>query len=616
MISSIFSISNCIEIKLLDDCITEFNSLKQKLGYNFFHRKDLKNIIRFSHFDFFLNLQFIIGIIKEYNINYDSSFKLFVQNIKQNKFLSKPELISEDKVSHSLNNIFKRKLKPFQFKNVQKLVSSNSGATFSVPGAGKTSEILATYSYFKSFAPDLKLLVISPKNAVSAWDEEITLCLHNHNDYNENIKNLKTKSFRGQMAFITDGYENAKFILDQNPDLSIITYDSNANYQDILAEFLSKNNVMCAVDESHRIKSFPKINSFGELKGSRSYSVLNLSGLFKHKFIMSGPPMPQNRLDLKSQFGFLFPERISNNSFYNDLKSLYVRTTKKDIGLLDFNAIYIDVKMSSEHQELYDKIKNIQLRKFESRRDQHTLKKLKRCIMYLLQVSSNPRIVSDNDFLETVQNMGLDNLITESSNKFKAVCDLTNELVSKNEKVLIWTNFKMNIDLLKHELSHFDPVIIDGRVGAGEVDDIDSRKFNINKFKNDPNCKVFIANPAAASEGISLHINGNGKKVCSNAIYLDRNFNCSQFLQSVDRIHRIGSKETPNIYIFRTLNSVDMRVQDRLDFKVAEMMKLLNDSSLKPYINNNEFYPDIDKDESVTKDEADFYYSYLNNDAN
>ena len=35
MISSISSISNCIEIKLLDDSITDFTSIKQKLGYNF-----------------------------------------------------------------------------------------------------------------------------------------------------------------------------------------------------------------------------------------------------------------------------------------------------------------------------------------------------------------------------------------------------------------------------------------------------------------------------------------------------------------------------------------------------------------------------------------------------
>ena len=185
MNSSISSILNCIEIKLLDDSKYDFALLKQKLGYNFFYRKDSKNIIRFSHFDFFLNLHFVISIIKEYNINYDSSFKLLIQNIKQNKFILNSEIVPEAKLLNSVKNIFKRKLKPFQFKNVQKLVSSNSGATFSVPGAGKTSEILATYSYFKSFDTKLKLLVISPKNAVSAWDEEIIHCLHNYHDYNK-----------------------------------------------------------------------------------------------------------------------------------------------------------------------------------------------------------------------------------------------------------------------------------------------------------------------------------------------------------------------------------------------------------------------------------------------
>ena len=135
---------------------------------------------------------------------------------------------------------------------------------------------------------------------------------------------------------------------------------------------------------------------------------------------------------------------------------------------------------------------------------------------------------------------------------------------------------------------------------------------------------MFIANPAAASEGISLHINDMGEKVCSNAIYLDRNFNSSQFLQSVDRIHRIGSKETPNVYIFKTTNSLDMRVQERLDEKVTAMMKLLEDVSLAPYILNEEFHPKFENDagqhiqsaqsERVTKEEIKYYTSLLESD--
>ena len=47
-------------------------------------------------------------------------------------------------------------------------------------------------------------------------------------------------------------------------------------------------------------------------------------------------------------------------------------------------------------------------------------------------------------------------------------------------------------------------------------------------------CWVLIANPAAMSEGISLH------HECHDAVYVDRTFNAGQYLQSIDRIHRLG----------------------------------------------------------------------------
>src|SRR6266542_5823207 len=49
---------------------------------------------------------------------------------------------------------------------------------------------------------------------------------------------------------------------------------------------------------------------------------------------------------------------------------------------------------------------------------------------------------------------------------------------------------------------------------------------------------ILIANPAACSESISLH------KTCFHAIYFDLSYNCAQYLQSLDRIHRVGGSET------------------------------------------------------------------------
>ena len=67
------SSSNMIEIKLKDDNYIEFQSLKQNLGYNFFSTEESRSSVSFSHFDFFLNMRFIIRQIKAYNIELDVS---------------------------------------------------------------------------------------------------------------------------------------------------------------------------------------------------------------------------------------------------------------------------------------------------------------------------------------------------------------------------------------------------------------------------------------------------------------------------------------------------------------------------------------------------------------
>jgi SNF2 family DNA or RNA helicase len=87
-----------------------------------------------------------------------------------------------------------------------------------------------------------------------------------------------------------------------------------------------------------------------------------------------------------------------------------------------------------------------------------------------------------------------------------------------------------------------------------------------------------VANPAAASEGVSLH------RVCHHALYLDRTFNAAHYLQSEDRIHRFGlpADQATTIEIVECLGSVDETVRERLETKIGRMAEALEDSSLKP----------------------------------
>ena len=194
------------------------------------------------------------------------------------------------------------------------MLEFNSGATFSVPGAGKTTEILSLYCYYRKLYNNIKLLVISPKNAVSAWTEEIKDCFSQDVKFNNGIKDKNQDNLDGNFALLSNGFENVKFILNQDPDLSIVTFQSNVNYEEIISGFLSKNKVMCVIDESHRIKN---------IDGVSTNSILNYSTLCLHKFIMSGTPMPQSELDLKSQYGFSYPESLCNENYYS-LVSLYM----------------------------------------------------------------------------------------------------------------------------------------------------------------------------------------------------------------------------------------------------------------------------------------------------
>ena len=84
--------------------------------------------------------------------------------------------VSEAELVDRLNFIgFNRSLSLEQLRNVRLLAALPAAATFSVPGAGKTTEALATF-FYRSHENE-RLLVICPKNAFAAWDEQVADCI-------------------------------------------------------------------------------------------------------------------------------------------------------------------------------------------------------------------------------------------------------------------------------------------------------------------------------------------------------------------------------------------------------------------------------------------------------
>ena len=103
-----------------------------------------------------------------------------------------------------------------------------------------------------------------------------------------------------------------------------------------------------------------------------------------------------------------------------------------------------------------------------------------------------------------------------------------------------------------------------------------SRETELRRFRSDPGCQVLVANPAAMSEGVSLH------HECHDAVYVDRTFNAGQYLQSLDRIHRLGLAENvaTRMTFLSAVDTIDETVDQRLRIKAERLSQMLDDEDL------------------------------------
>jgi SNF2 family DNA or RNA helicase len=166
------------------------------------------------------------------------------------------------------------------------------------------------------------------------------------------------------------------------------------------------------------------------------------------------------------------------------------------------------------------------------------------------------------------------------------------ELKKHGRKCVVWTSFVRNIDQfseLARDRLGIPVYSVDGRIPAADVsdeeesgDELDeTRESRIDDFLAEEGCAVLVANPAACAESISLHSS------CFVAVYLDRTHDCARWLQSIDRIHRLGLPPdvTVEIHVLKATDdgqdAVDELVAQSLDRKSGRMQGLLEDAELR-----------------------------------
>lgn len=477
---------------------------------------------------------------------------------------------------------FARRLTKEQERDLGRVLHLAHGANFSVPGAGKTTALLAAYEAERAEGRVDRLLVVSPKNAFISWEQELEA------DYPE--------AHRPQLARLTGGRAGTEAVLDSDPEIVLVSYQLLPNVLDLVIAWAARRATHVVLDESHRVKS-------GQA-GVIAAAAMRLAGTSARRDILSGTPLPQAPEDLRPQLDFLWPgQRImpelrvvaeAPDEVLGDVerrvRPLYVRTTKSELDIPDLTGpVPVLVDMGPLQRELYDLLRSEAARAASGMliHDRAFFRSLGRQVVRLLQVASNPMLLTQTELTDTTAlerppqearawDLLRDFARYEQPAKVAEAIRRTEAAIAQNKKVLIWSGFVLNLTSLARLLEGHSPVVLFGQVETGDVNDPDTREGRIRRFHEDDTCRVMIANPAACGEGISLH------KACHYAIYLDRSFNAAHFIQSVDRIHRLGLEPDTEtlVEVLEARGTIDQRVSQRLKAKIEAMARILNDRGL------------------------------------
>lgn len=477
---------------------------------------------------------------------------------------------------------FQRTLKDYQVPAVAHLLAVRHAANFSVPGSGKTTMVLAAYAALKAAGEIDQLVVIGPRSCFAPWEEEFKECFG---------RKPNAVRLTGTPIERTELYSRVR---SSETDFALVTYATASNDSEALAALFQDKKVLLVLDESHYIKRL--------IGGLWAATVRDLAPLAERRVVLSGTPVPNGILDIWSQMTFLWPdppllgtrERFQDrvqrggddiaHEIRDELLPFFWRVKKSDVALPPPRFHRISVQMRPYQLAIYRALGAKVLADVVSQpTEREKLRKWRTAKMVrLLQAASNPTLLSQRtpEFKLPPLNaagLGVSEIIGryseyETPAKFEAAVELAKQLVEAGEKVVIWSSFVHNLTMLEASLNAYAPLVVHGQVPRDASEDMDfNRERLIEQFKTNDGHPILIANPGACAESISLH------RVCKHAIYLDRSFNGAQYMQSLDRIHRLGlgPNDKVHYYLFSTADTVDEVVDSRLEAKHKRLIELL-----------------------------------------
>lgn len=409
------------------------------------------------------------------------------------------------------------------------------------PGLGKTLQaicsVVKAHREAMVYGETFPVLVICPAALKVNWKREF-------------------KKFAGIEACILDDSNRAsweKFWELKRPDGEALCPVFITNYESLKKFFVIKVKntsrfTLASIEFDERVRLFKSviIDESHKCKSSKTQQAKFVEGICKGKkwiFALTGTPVVNNNTDLIQQLRIL--GRLDVFGGYKQFVSRFCDGPKQSSNMKELHyrlwcCCFFRREKAKVLTQLPDKMRQYITCEITNRKEYQDAEN--NFLKYLRQYKH-----ADDDKIaramrgEVMVRMGILKEIA-ARGKVKAVSEFIHDVIDGGEKLIMFAYLKEVVMALKEEFP--DAVTVTGS------DNITQKQNAVDRFQNDPECKLIILNYKSGGTGLTL-------TASSRVGFIEFPWTYSDCEQAEDRAHRNGQKNAVNCYYFLGDKTID-----------------------------------------------------------
>jgi len=327
---------------------------------------------------------------------------------------------------------------------------------------------------------------------------------------------------------------------------------------------------MVVLDEAQAIKN-PRT--------AQSRKVREVAGDAQARFALTGTPIENSVGDLWAQFDFLNPGLLGTATRFREVSASLAASAGESEGYAKLRTLvspYILRRLKTDRSVISDLPDKTEVRalcsltKGQATLYQKTVQQLSEDLKEAEGIERNGLVLTYLMRLKQICNhpalwTGSGNFDAKDSGKLKRLREICQEIASRGEKVLVFSQFREMCGPLTEFLEADD---LFGRAGlllhGGTA--VQRRQKLVEQFQRDDGPPFFVISLKAGGTGLNL-------TAASHVIHFDRWWNPAVENQATDRAFRIGQKNNVLVHKFVCSGTIE----ERIDRVISEKQELADE---------------------------------------